>query len=133
VAKSARRRSARRCKAAVKSTYPITRCVTLSRNDAGAKIAWQGLLLAVRPRIRLTRSFDRRSQNYLGYTLKVRSRIGSEVREFLVRVGGAGRLSRARLSAASRADLPGEMLELHLEMQYAGGSNSTAVSLGALG
>ena len=65
VAKSARRRSVRRCKAAVKSTCPITRCGTLSRNDAGAKIAWQGLLLAVQSRIRLTRSFDRRSHNYL--------------------------------------------------------------------
>ena len=59
----------------------------LPRNDAGAKIAWQGVLLAVQPRIRLTRSFDQRSHNYLGYTLKVRGRAGSEVREFLVGVG----------------------------------------------
>jgi hypothetical protein len=61
--------------------------VTLSRNDAGAKIAWHGVLLAVQPRIRLTRSFDQRSHNYLGYTLKVRGRVGSEAREFLVGVG----------------------------------------------
>ena len=36
-------------------------------------------------------------------------------------------------SAASRADLPGEMLELHLRMLDAGGSNSTTVSLGRSG
>jgi hypothetical protein len=61
--------------------------VTLPRNDAGAKIAWQGVLLAVQPRIRLTRSFDQRSHTYLGYTLKARGKVGSEDREFLVGVG----------------------------------------------
>jgi hypothetical protein len=44
--------------------------VTLPRNDCGEKIAWQGVLLSVQPRIRLTRSFDQRSHNYLGYALK---------------------------------------------------------------
>jgi hypothetical protein len=61
--------------------------VTLSKNDAGGKIAWQGVLLSVQPRIRLTRSFDQRSHTYLGYTLKVSGRVGSEAREFLVGVG----------------------------------------------
>jgi hypothetical protein len=41
----------------------------------------------VQPRIRLIRSFDQRSHNYLGYTLKVRGRVGSEAREFLIGVG----------------------------------------------
>jgi hypothetical protein len=35
----------------------------------------------------LTRSFDQRSHTYLGYSLKVRGRVGSEPREFLVGVG----------------------------------------------
>jgi hypothetical protein len=48
------------------------------------------VLLAVQPRIRLTRSFDQRSHNYLGYTLKVRGRVGSEARDFLVGVGQGG-------------------------------------------
>jgi hypothetical protein len=61
--------------------------VTLPRNDAGGKIPWQGVLLSVQPRIRLTRSFDQRSHTYLGYALKVSGRIGSEAREFLVGVG----------------------------------------------
>ena len=45
------------------------------------------MLLSVQPRIRLTRSFDQRSHTYLGYALKVRGRVGSEAREFLVGVG----------------------------------------------
>ena len=61
--------------------------MTLPRNDAGDKIAWQGVLLSVQPRIRLTRSFDQRSHTYLGYALKVSGRVGSEAREFLVGVG----------------------------------------------
>ena len=59
----------------------------LSRNDSSVKIAWQGELLSVQPRIRLTRSFDQRSHTYLGYALKVRGRVGSEAQEFLVGVG----------------------------------------------
>ena len=34
------------------------------------KLAWQGTLLAIQPRIRLTRSFDERSHTYLGYALR---------------------------------------------------------------
>jgi len=60
--------------------------VTQSRNDAGAKIPWHGVLLSVQPRIRLTRSFDQRSHTYLGYALKVRGSVGNEAREFLVGV-----------------------------------------------
>ena len=58
----------------------------LSNRD-GDKIPWHGVLFAVQPRIRLTRSFDQRSHTYLGYTLKLRGRVGSEAREFLVGVG----------------------------------------------
>jgi len=51
------------------------------------KISWNGELISVQPRIRLSRSFDQRSHTYLGYTLMVRGSIGSEAREFLVGVG----------------------------------------------
>jgi len=61
--------------------------VTLPKNDAGGKIPWQSVLLSVQPRIRLTRSFDQRSHTYLGYAMKVRGRVGSEARDFLVGVG----------------------------------------------
>ena len=51
--------------------------MTLSRNDAGDKIAWQGVSLSVQPRIRLTRSFDRRSHNSCGAQLYQRKRYRS--------------------------------------------------------
>lgn len=51
------------------------------------KVPWNGVLVSVQPRIRLNRSFDQRSYVYLGYTLSIRGRIGSETREFLIGVG----------------------------------------------
>ena len=65
------------------------------KNDAGDKIAWQGVLLSIQPRIRLTRSFDQRSHIYLGYALKVHGRVGTEAREFLVGVGQGDFTGRA--------------------------------------
>jgi len=53
------------------------------------KIAWQGTLIAVQPRIRLIRSFDERTHGYLGYALRVQGTIGGEEREFLVGIGKA--------------------------------------------
>lgn len=50
--------------------------MTLLMKDSGQKVAWQGVLLSVQPRIRLTRSFDQRSHTYLGYALKVRGTVG---------------------------------------------------------
>jgi hypothetical protein len=61
--------------------------LTSPRRNAVEKIPWHGLLTSVQPRIRLGRSFDQRSHTYLGYALRVRGNIGSEVREFLVGVG----------------------------------------------
>lgn len=51
------------------------------------KVAWNGVLISVQPRIRLNRSFDQRSHTYLGYALWVRGNIGGEAREFRVGVG----------------------------------------------
>ena len=61
--------------------------MTFLRRNAVEKIPWHGVLTCVQPRIRLGRSFDQRSHTYLGYALRVRGNIGSEVREFLVGVG----------------------------------------------
>ena len=36
----------------------------------GPKLSWEGEVLAVHARIRLTRSFDQRSHSYLGYPLR---------------------------------------------------------------
>ncbi len=51
------------------------------------KIRWGGSLLAVQPRIRLTRAFDQRSHSYLGYVLRVAGTIGDQEKEFLVGIG----------------------------------------------
>ncbi len=53
------------------------------------KIAWQGTLVSVQPRIRLTRSFDQRDHSYLGYALRVQGIIGEDEREFTVGIGKA--------------------------------------------
>jgi hypothetical protein len=53
------------------------------------KLAWQGTLLAIQPRIRLTRSFDERSHTYLGYALRLDGTIGGQRGEFLVGIGAA--------------------------------------------
>jgi hypothetical protein len=51
------------------------------------KVAWSGRLLAVQPRIRITRSFDERHHSYHGYVLRVDGTCGDETGEFLVAVG----------------------------------------------
>ena len=51
------------------------------------KVAWSGHLVAVQPRIRLTRSFDERHHSYHGYVLRVDGTFGDETGEFLVAVG----------------------------------------------
>jgi hypothetical protein len=61
--------------------------VTLPRSYAGEKIGWQGLLLSVQSRIRLTRWFDQCSHTYLGYALKVGGRVGGDAREFFIGIG----------------------------------------------
>jgi hypothetical protein len=53
------------------------------------KVAWQGTVVGVQPRIRLTRSFDERYHTYLGYMLRLQGQIGDEQGEFLVGIGKA--------------------------------------------
>ena len=53
------------------------------------KLSWQGRLISVQPRIRLSRSFDQRSHSYLGYALRVEGTIEDEDGEFLVGIGKA--------------------------------------------
>lgn len=51
------------------------------------KTSWHGRITAVQPRIRLTRSFDERYHNYLGYTLRVDGTVGDAKCEFCVGIG----------------------------------------------
>ncbi len=45
------------------------------QGEIGEKLTWQGRLIFVQPRIRLLRSYDRRSHSYIGYVLCVRGSI----------------------------------------------------------
>lgn len=56
------------------------------RND---KLFWQGTVVAVQPRLRLTRSFDQRYHTYLGYVLRLQGQIDDEdeAGDFLVLSG----------------------------------------------
>lgn len=62
---------------------------------AEEKRAWRGEILAVQPRIRLTRSFDERYHSYLGYLLRVRGEVGSAPRVFTVGIGRAAQAKNA--------------------------------------
>ena len=51
------------------------------------KTNWSGRIVAVQPRIRLTRSFDERQHNYQGYVLRIEGKCGEEIGAFLIAVG----------------------------------------------
>jgi len=53
------------------------------------KVSWNGVVVAVQPRIRLTRSFDQRSHSYQGYVLRVHGTVADEQREVIVAIGEA--------------------------------------------
>lgn len=53
------------------------------------KISFKGTIISVQPRIRLIRSFDERSHNYLGYALLIRGIIDDVEREFSIGIGKA--------------------------------------------
>ena len=71
----------------------------------GAKIPWRGTLLAVQPRIRLTRSFDQRNHSYLGYVLFLRGTVAGEAREFSV---GIGKSAQAKHGFRAGDEVSGE-------------------------
>lgn len=55
------------------------------------KLEWSGYVVAVQPRIRLTRSFDERFHSYLGYVLLVEGSCDGQSGRFLIAVGSAAR------------------------------------------
>ena len=100
--------------------------MTCLRRKAVEKIPWHGVLTSVQPRIRLGRSFDQRSHTYLGYALRVRGNIGSEVREFLVGVGEGAHAKHLWLANCyGRADLP--VIGCASELALAFGTHPVAV------
>ena len=69
------------------------------------KVPWRGTLLAVQPRIRLTRSFDQRNHSYLGYVLFARGAVAGEGREFS---GGIGKSAEAKHGFRAGDEASGE-------------------------
>ena len=53
--------------------------------DKFDKLSWKGRLVSIQPRIRLIRSFDQRSHNYMGYALRIMGTIEGEDREFAMK------------------------------------------------
>jgi len=51
------------------------------------KNEWSGCLIAIQPRIRLSRSFDERYHSYQGYVLRINGACENKTGEFLVAVG----------------------------------------------
>lgn len=76
-----------------------------------AKVPWSGVLQTVQPRIRLTRSFDQRSHTYQGFTLRIKGKLGSEQREFLVGIGEAAQ-AKHQFRAGDYGEGLGEASEL---------------------
>lgn len=52
-----------------------------------SKVVWSGVITAVQPRIRLTRSLDEWSHSYLGYLLRITGTLDGADSEFRVGVG----------------------------------------------
>lgn len=59
------------------------------------KLSWQGTIIGVQPRIRLTRSFNERSHTYLGYSLYLDGTANGQTGEFLVGIGKAAQAKHA--------------------------------------
>lgn len=70
------------------------------------KLPWRGVVTLVQPRIRLLRSFDQRSHNYLGYVLRLDGEVGGEHREFTVATGKAAQAKHEIMVGFDGCDRP---------------------------
>ncbi|NLL20071.1 MAG: hypothetical protein GX262_13815 [Clostridia bacterium] len=71
------------------------------------KDTFQGKIISVQPRIRLTRSFDQRFHNYLGYSLRIEGKLGEQKNTFLI---GIGKAAQAKHSFQAGDVISGECL-----------------------
>ena len=54
-----------------------------------SKLQFNGTIISIQPRIRLTRSFDESSHSYLGYAIKIAGLIDGDKKEFSIGIGKA--------------------------------------------
>ena len=66
-----------------------------------SKMTWHGHIVAIQPRIRLTRSFDERGHTYQGYTLAIDGTIDGEPGVFVIAIGKAAQASCASRHSAT--------------------------------
>lgn len=71
------------------------------------KLTFKGIMKSVQPRIRLLRSFDERSHNYLGYSLFITGIIEDVERQFSV---GIGKIAQAKHQFKVGDKITGECL-----------------------
>jgi hypothetical protein len=102
-----------------------------------AKVRWNGSVISIQPRIRLTRSFDERSHSYLGYALRLRGTVAGETREFALGIGPGAQAKHAfrvgdRVSgeAAPVADARLEPVEFYKASALALGERAAAPASG---
>ena len=50
---------------------------------------WSGVVMSIQPRVRLLRSFDQRSDTYLGYVVRLAGSVDGEPRSFAIAIGEA--------------------------------------------
>ncbi len=70
------------------------------------KVTWAGKIISVQPRIRMTRSFDQRYHEYLGYVLTVEGVCDDEGGEFTIAIGKVAQAKhqfRVGMDASGRA------------------------------
>lgn len=65
---------------------------TLELEEMDMKSEWEGSVVSIQPRIRLSRSFDERSHSYLGYSLKIDGHVDGDKKEFWIGIGKAAQL-----------------------------------------
>ena len=53
------------------------------------KLVFKGIIISVQPRIRMLRSFDQRSHNYLGYAISIKGYIDDGERKYSIGIGKA--------------------------------------------
>lgn len=54
-----------------------------------SKLQFNGTIISIQPRIRLTRSFDESSHSYLGYAIEIAGLIDGDKKDFSIGIGNA--------------------------------------------
>ena len=76
-----------------------------------AKLSFQGTIISIQPRIRLTRSFDESSHTYLGYAIKTTGTIDNQQTTFSI---GIGKAAQAKFNFKVNDVISGECLRFQI-------------------